>query len=115
MRIIVYFIFSISCCTLVAKMILINLYPSFSGYCLYEAGKKELQYFTPNGRVPLKKLRLLKSKPLAFTLTSYSFTIHSNFKKGKGLPQQAEVAQDVPGRLRPWIFLTFGTTRMVGR
>jgi hypothetical protein len=33
---------------------------------------------------------------------------------GKGLPQQAEVAQGVPGRLRPWIFLTFGTTRVVG-
>jgi len=25
----------------------------------------------------------------------------------KGLPRQAEVAQGVPGRLRPWIFLTF--------
>jgi hypothetical protein len=35
--------------------------------------------------------------------------------KGKGLPQQAEVAQEVPGRLRPQIFLTFGTTRVVGR
>ena len=28
-------------------------------------------------------------------------------KKGKGLPQQAEVVQAVPGRLRPRIFLTF--------
>ena len=35
--------------------------------------------------------------------------------KGKGLPQQAEVAQGVPGRLRPRIFLTFGTTRVAGR
>ena len=35
--------------------------------------------------------------------------------KGKGLPQQAEVAQGVQGRLRPRIFLTFGTTRVVGR
>ena len=35
--------------------------------------------------------------------------------KGKGLPQQAEVTQGVPGRLRPRIFLTFGTTRVVGR
>ena len=33
----------------------------------------------------------------------------------QGLPQQAEVAQRVPGRLRPRIFLTFGTTRVVGR
>ena len=35
--------------------------------------------------------------------------------KGNGLPQQAEVAQGVPGRLRPRIILTFGTTRVVGR
>jgi hypothetical protein len=35
--------------------------------------------------------------------------------KGKGLPQQAGVAQRVQGRLRPRIFLTFGTTRVVGR
>jgi hypothetical protein len=33
----------------------------------------------------------------------------------KGLPQQAEVAQGVPGRLRPRIFFTFGTTRVRGR
>jgi len=35
--------------------------------------------------------------------------------KGKDLTQQAEVAQGVPGRLRPRIFLTFGTMRVVGR
>ena len=35
--------------------------------------------------------------------------------KGKGLTQQAEVAQGIPGKLRPWIFLMFGTTRVVGR
>ena len=35
--------------------------------------------------------------------------------KVKVIPQQAEVAQGVPGRLRPRIFLTFGTTREVGR
>jgi len=34
--------------------------------------------------------------------------------KGKGLPQQAEVAQWVPGRLKPLFFLAFGTTRVVG-
>ena len=43
-----------------------------------------------------------------------SFTRLSKEDKGKGLPQQAEVAQGVPGRLRPRIFLTFGTTRVVG-
>ena len=31
------------------------------------------------------------------------------------IPQQAEVAQGVPGRLRPRIFLTFDTTSVVGR
>jgi hypothetical protein len=32
-----------------------------------------------------------------------------------GIPRQAEVALRVPGRLRPRIFSTFGTTRVVGR
>ena len=36
-------------------------------------------------------------------------------KKYKGLPQQAEVALGVPGRLRPRIFSMFGSTRVVGR
>ena len=36
-------------------------------------------------------------------------------KKSKGIPRQAEVALGVPGRLRPRIFSTFGTTRVVGR
>jgi len=35
--------------------------------------------------------------------------------KVKVIPQQVEVAQGVPGRLRPRIFLTFGTTKVVGR
>jgi hypothetical protein len=33
----------------------------------------------------------------------------------KGIPRQAEVALGVPGRLRPRILSTFGTTRVVGR
>ena len=36
-------------------------------------------------------------------------------KCGKGLPQQTEMVRGVPARLRPRIFLTFGTTRAVGR
>ena len=35
--------------------------------------------------------------------------------KSKGIPRQAEVALGVPGKLKPRIFLTFGTTRVVGR
>jgi len=31
------------------------------------------------------------------------------------IPRQAEMAQGVPGSLRPRIFLTFGTSRVVGR
>jgi hypothetical protein len=34
--------------------------------------------------------------------------------KSKGVPRQAEVALGVPGRLRPQIISTFGTTRVVG-
>ena len=36
-------------------------------------------------------------------------------KRVKVIPQQAEVAQGGPVRLRPRIFLTFRTTRVVGR
>jgi len=35
--------------------------------------------------------------------------------KVKGILQLAKVAQGVPGRLGPWIFLTFVTTSVVGR
>jgi len=35
--------------------------------------------------------------------------------KVKVFPRQAEVAQGVLGRLRPWIFLTFSTISVVGR
>jgi hypothetical protein len=40
---------------------------------------------------------------------------HSVKTRSKGIPRQAEVALGVPGRLRPRIFSTFGTARMVGR
>ena len=40
--------------------------------------------------------------------------IYNNNNKVKFIPQQAEVAQGVPGRLRPQISLTFGTTRVAG-
>jgi hypothetical protein len=33
----------------------------------------------------------------------------------KVIPQQAEVAQGVPCKLRPRIFLTFDTTKVIGR
>jgi hypothetical protein len=39
----------------------------------------------------------------------------NGLKKSKGIPRQAEVALGVLGRLRPRIFSTFGTTRVVGR
>jgi len=45
----------------------------------------------------------------------YTYIYVRFVKKVKVIPQQAEVAQAVPGRLRPRIFLTFGTTRVVGR
>jgi len=37
------------------------------------------------------------------------------YSKRKGLPRQAELAQGVPGRLRPRISWRFGTTRVVVR
>ena len=53
-----------------------------------------------------------------FCLLSPSHLVHfySAVKvKVKVDPQQAEVAQGIPGRLGPRMFLTFGTTRVVGR
>ena len=44
-----------------------------------------------------------------------NFVILNIKVKVKVIPQQAEVAQGVPGRLRHRIFLTFGTTRVVCR
>ena len=41
--------------------------------------------------------------------------LYYHIVKVKVILQQAEVAQGVPCRLRPRIFLTFGTTRVVGR
>jgi hypothetical protein len=57
---------------------------------------------------------------LAQQLLFFSFQIFCNLflmslKYSKGIPRQAEVALGVPSRLRPRIFSTFGTTRMVGR
>ena len=47
-------------------------------------------------------------------LCKWWFSLMKWNKKKKGLPQQAKVAWGVPGRLRPRIFLAFGTMRVVG-
>jgi hypothetical protein len=60
-----------------------------------------------------KTQQIFNKKPL-ITEQTQKLT-NNSMVKGKGLPQQAEVAQGVPGRLRPRTFLTFGTTRVVGR
>ena len=55
---------------------------------------------------------------LSWTLLVYNeVLLHSRPDncKSKGIPRQAEVAQGVSGRLRPRIFSTFSTTRVVGR
>jgi hypothetical protein len=51
---------------------------------------------------------------LLYTYQNKCSKLHINHRKGKGLSQQAKVAQGVPGRLRPWILLTFATTKVVG-
>jgi hypothetical protein len=42
-------------------------------------------------------------------------TFRQKYIKLKVIPQQAEVAHGIPGRLSLRIFLTFGITRVVGR
>ena len=59
---------------------------------------------------------VLPKRRQEFTITRCSITQNSSVStKSKILPRQAEVAQGVPGRLRPRIFLTFGTTSVEGR
>ena len=67
-----------------------------------EAGPDDTENLGPTGVRPLD--RPVRSRSL-----------YRSSCKGKYLPQQAEAAQGVPDRLRPRIFLTFGTTRVVGR
>ena len=85
-----------------------------------------LHHWKPPARIPcfsvsilvcyklVKMDRVVKWFYLLTNILLYSFGKHS-IRVSKGLTQQAEVAQGVPGRLRPRIFLTFGTTRVVGR
>ena len=65
-------------------------------------------------RKSVKKIQVsLKSDKNNRYFTWSPIYIYDN--RGKGIPKQVEVAQGVPGRLRLRIFLTFGTTRVVGR
>ena len=66
--------------------------------------KFQINFLPPSSRC-LVKMGRVKS-----TVSSVS-----NFYKVKVIPHQAEVAQGVPGRLWPRIFLTFGTASVVGR
>ena len=59
-------------------------------------------------------MRILRIDAIPKCIYIYIYILYK-YIKGKGLPQQAEVAQGVPGMLRPRIFLTFCTTRVVGR
>ena len=69
--------------------------------------------------VDLLQTLAIAAEQIAFhILHSKSDTVYDclfKYGKVKVIPQQAEVAQGVPGRLRLRIFLTFGTTRVVGR
>ena len=56
----------------------------------------------------------MKGERLLFTDVQV-ITILLQKRKVRVSLEQAEVAQGVPGRLRPRIFATFGTTRVVGR
>ena len=60
-----------------------------------------------------KQLQLSRGGCSLFSCTG-NCAIAGKKCKVRGLPQQAEVTQGGPGRLRPRVFLTFGTTRVVG-
>jgi hypothetical protein len=48
------------------------------------------------------------------TIIHTTYLLHEDTNKSKGIKRQVEVALGVPGGLRPRIFLTFGTTRVIG-
>ena len=66
-------------------------------------------YRRKNGSASLKRTSCCVHVATLLIFYIVDSDIHSATVKGKskGLPQQAEVAQGVPGRLRPRIFLTF--------
>jgi hypothetical protein len=80
-------------------------YRSHHSRVLRNVGNKLPIYVAQHPRTP--KTSLLTAR--------WSVITWMKSEKDKGLPQQADMAQGVPGRLRPRIFLTFGTTRVVGR
>jgi len=68
-----------------------------------------------NANVCISRLRPSRNLGDKYQISEKFAVSIQKIVKGKGLPQQTEVAQGVPGTLRPRIFLTFGTTRAVGR
>ena len=69
----------------------------------------------PYGETIDGRIRNPKMNPVLSQLSPLEALTFNFYNRGKDLPQQAEVVQGVPGRLRPWNFLTFGTTRVAGR
>ena len=69
--------------------------------------------------MPYNRIAGLISQPLPIEVYTiykrYTMFEMYNLKYMEGISRQAEVALGVPGRLRPRIFSTFGTTRVVGR
>jgi len=58
---------------------------------------------------------MLSSHLLPFVYDPVNQAITLLLVKIKVIPQQAEVPQGIASRLRSRIFMTFGTTRVVGR
>ena len=92
--------------------------------------KRKTQLFTSitkicSAKLPVTLSHLIICRTLAIIyVTRFKFKeFNTNFPhstcvlsvKVKVIPSQAAVALKVPGRLRPRIFLTFGTTRVIGR
>ena len=79
---------------------------------------KQLEYWHIVGinYIDCKLLLCSTSMPLSKSVCCMLHCLSSLnlWSKSKGIPRLAEVALGVPGRLRPQIFLTFRTTRVVG-
>ena len=72
--------------------------------------------FIPDLLSSVPSLYCSKTVPILGLFQCFFCTVIQSISKvNKGIPQQAEVVLEIPGRLRPRIFSTFGTTRVVGR
>ena len=91
-----------------------NLHIHLKHVTIIRKTNKTIIFATLHKKKLLSHILNTQRKPIQETWLKYKKRLLKR-RKSKGIPRQAEVALGVPGWLRPRIFSTFGTTRVVGR